>query len=88
MKIRFSAAQTYNPNPAEEYADVYAEFDVAEAPSEEQIDAVQIEINDSHDEWYESVICEETSYYRLCRDVCIKHGIKIVENPLEYTFYI
>ena len=65
-----------------------AEFEVAEKPSEEQIDAIQMEINDSHDEWYEDVMCRDKAYYELCKEVCLKHGVKIINNPIVYTFYV
>ena len=53
MKIRFCANchQTYGLNPEDEYADVYAEFDVAEAPTIKQIDAIYKEINDVMECW-------------------------------------
>ena len=87
MRIRF-VTTGYVLNPKEEYAEVYAEFEVAEAPSDEQIDAIQMEINDSHDEWFEDVLCQDKAYYNLCKEVCLKHGLKIVDDNIVHTFYI
>ena len=89
MKIRFCANHTYGINPEDEFADVYAEFDVAEAPTIKQIDAIYKEIDAVMECWEEENddFCD-FNFYVCCRDACVNSGVKIVENPVVTTFYI
>ena len=88
MKIRFCASQAY-VNLEDEYADVYAEFDVSEVPTKEQREAIEEEISESMEQWEEEKgdFCD-FNYFACCRDACIKHGVKMVANPIVARFYI
>lgn len=89
MKIRFCANQHFALNPAEEYADVYAEFDVAEVPTKKQISGIEKDIEEAMDEWEEEHgDFLEFNYFACCKEACIKRGIKFVDNPIVVTIYI
>lgn len=90
MKIRFCANQHYALNPEEEYADVYAEFDVAEVPTKEQCSSMEDYIADAMEKYSDENdgdFCD-FNYFACCKEACIKHGVKIVDNPVVATIYI
>lgn len=71
-----------------EYDDIIAEFDVDKEPTEEQCKAIEDEIYDAIDNWYEEY--EDFTYFDywgVCFEAARKH-LKIVDNPVVKTFYL
>lgn len=67
---------------------LYAEFDVAEAPTEEQCEAIEDEIFAAMSEYeLENGDYEGFDYWGVCFEVVRKH-LKIVDNPVVHTFYL
>lgn len=80
MKIQFIKPYSYD--------DVIAEFEVADEPTNEQCKAIEDEVFEVMDNWYEE-FGDDTyfDYWGVCFEAARKH-LKIVDNPVIHTFYL
>ena len=85
MKIQF-CNERFDPRFKD---DVVAEFDVAEEPTDEQCKAIEDEIFEVMDNWYEESDNDfrEFDYWGVCYAAVKKH-LKIIENQVVKTFYL
>lgn len=85
MKIQF-CRELFDPRFND---DVIATFDVAEEPTDEQCKAIEDEIFEAIDKWYEENDGDmsEFDYWGVCFEAARKH-LKIVDNPVVHTFYL
>ena len=68
--------------------DFIAEFEVTEAPTEEDCESIKNEIYEAMDKWEEeNGDFAEFDFWQVCHDVAIKH-IHISDSPVVVTFYI
>lgn len=68
--------------------DFVAEFEVTEAPTEEDCESIENEIYAAMNKWEEeNGDFAEFDFWRVCHDVAVKH-IHIINNPVVKTFYI
>lgn len=84
MKVQFSFDG--NPNG---YADIVAEFNVAEVPTEEQCKAVENDIYAAMEDWEEEYgdDFEDFDFWFVCHKAAREH-LKLVDSPVVHTFYI
>lgn len=82
MKIQFERL-TINDG------EVVAEFDVAEAPTKEQCEAIEEYIDNEINKWYEEHDGDfsEFDYWWVCREAARKN-LELVNNPVVHTFYL
>ena len=69
--------------------DLIAEFEVAEAPTEEQCKAIEDYIFDEMDKWEEENEGDfaEFDYWTVCLEAASRN-LKLVDNPVVKTFYL
>lgn len=87
MKITFRPHIHYMLDPSE--PGIYAEFDVAEIPTDEQCNEVQEYIFNKAEKWRSKRgDISGFDFVQCCKNACKACGIEIIENPSEVTFYI
>ena len=69
--------------------DVVAEFDVAEEPADWQCNAIEDEIVEAIDGWYEEYNgnFSEFDWWGVCFEAEKKY-LKLMDNPVVKTFYL
>lgn len=84
MKVQFCCSGNSNG-----YADIIAEFDVAEVPTEDQCKAIEGDIHAAMVDWEEENgdDFEEFDFWFICRRAVQEH-LKLVENKVVKTFYL
>ena len=83
MKIQFCTNGDFNG-----YPNIVAEFDVAEAPTDEQCRAIEADVSAAMDAWEEeNDDFAEFDGWQVCHDACEKH-LKLIDNPVVRTIYI
>lgn len=85
MKVQF-CRELFDPRFND---DVIAEFDVAEEPTEEQCKAIEAEIFEAIDTWYEENDGDfsEFDWWGVCCEAARKN-LKLVDNPVVKIFYL
>lgn len=83
MKIKFCFNGNVNGG-----MDIVAEFDVAEAPTEEQCKAIEDYIVDAMNNWEDdNDDFAEFDYWGVCFEAA-RQNLKLVQNPVVKTFYL
>ena len=68
--------------------DFIAEFEVTEAPTEEDCESIENAIYEAMDKWEEeNGDFAEFDFWQVCHDAAINH-IHITDSPVVKTFYI
>lgn len=85
MKIQF-CSERFDPRF---HDDVIAEFEVKEEPAEWQCKAIENDIFEAIDQWYEENNGDfsEFDYWDVCFEAARKY-LKLVDNPVVHTFYL